>query len=105
MNYLLLGCRIRQMRVRRHVSQQQMARELHFSQQHICNVERGLAHPSIDFLVDISNALNVSTDYLLQDSLNQKNTDEPGNVLSDVQCFLDKQKLEIQTLQNILHDD
>lgn len=104
MDYSLLGYRIRQIRIERHVSQQQMAKKLNFSQQHIGNVERGTAHPSLDLLVNISNVLNISIDYLLQDSLNQNIVGKPGNIISDVQYFLDKQEVEIQVLQKMIHD-
>ncbi len=104
MDYSLLGYRIRQIRIGRHISQQQMAKKLNFSLQHIGNVERGIAHPSLDLLVDISNVLNISIDYLLQDSLNQNIVGKPGNIISDVQYFLDQQEVEIQVLQKIIHD-
>lgn len=104
MDYSLLGYRIRQIRISRHISQQQMAKKLNFSLQHIGNVERGIAHPSLDLLVDISNVLNISIDYLLQDSLNQNIVGKPGNIISDVQYFLDQQEVEIQVLQKIIHD-
>ncbi len=104
MDYILLGSRIRESRINRHVSQQQMAQKLNFSQQHICNVEHGMAHPSLDLLVDISNILNVPLDYLLQDSLKRKNAGNGDNILSDVQYFLDNQELEIHILQKLLQD-
>ena len=104
MDYAQLGYRIQKTRIYKHVTQRQMAKQLHFSQQHIGNVERGLARPSIDLLVDISNILNVSVDYLLQDSLKRSYIGTAAGVLSDIQAFLIQQEMEIQELQKLLED-
>lgn len=104
MNYARLGYRIQQARIGKHVTQQQIAKQLNFSQQHIGNVERGLARPSIDLLVDISNIFNVSVDYLLQDSLQHSYIEKTTNVLPDIRYFLEQQELEIQELQKLLHN-
>lgn len=104
MNYALLGYRIQQTRICKHVTQQQIAKQLNFSQQHIGNVERGLAHPSIDLLVDFSNIFNVSVDYLLQDSLQRSYIEKTTHVLPDIQYFLEQQELEIRELQKLLHN-
>ena len=53
MDYTQLGQRIQEVRNHQNFTQQQMAKELHFSQQHIGNVERGNAHPSVDLLVEM----------------------------------------------------
>ncbi|MDE5864610.1 MAG: helix-turn-helix domain-containing protein [Lachnospiraceae bacterium] len=104
MNYIKLGWRIRETRSRQKVSQTEVARELNFSQQHVGNVEKGYAHPSVDFLVEISNTLNVSLDYLLQDSLHRPYIAAKQEILSNIQIFLAKQKMEITELQKMLED-
>lgn len=101
MNYARLGQRIQQTRICKRVTQQQIAKQLNFSQQHIGNVERGIAHPSIDLLVDISNILNVSVDYLLQDSLKRKSAGTPAGILFDILESMEQQELEIQNLQKM----
>ncbi|MCM1498794.1 MAG: helix-turn-helix domain-containing protein [Clostridium sp.] len=104
MNYIKLGGRIRETRSKKKVSQTEVARELNFSQQHVGNVEKGNAHPSVDFLVELSNTLNVSLDYLLQDSLRRPYTASDQEFLSDIQIFLEKQKTEITELEKLLED-
>lgn len=104
MNYIKLGGRIRETRSKKKVSQTEVARELNFSQQHVGNVEKGYAHPSVDFLVELSNTLNVSLDYLLQDSLRRPYTASDQALLSDIQIFLEKQKTEITELEKLLED-
>ncbi len=69
MDYIALGRRIRQTRQEHHYTQIQIAEELHFSEKHLGNIERGHARPSLELVVCFANMLHVSTDYLLQDSL------------------------------------
>mgnify|MGYP000760182512 FL=1 len=102
MDYIQLGHRIQEVRNHQNFTQQQMAKELHFSQQHIGNVERGNAHPSVDLLVEICNILDVSVDYLLQDSLRRPYIEKSAGVLTDVQQFLNYQQAEIRKLQKTL---
>lgn len=101
MNYIQLGQRIRETRRLLKVTQVEMAEKLNFSQQHIGNIERGSAHPSLDLLVDISNTLNVSVDYLLQDSLQRPCTETASEICSDIQHLLKQQQYEIIRLQKI----
>lgn len=104
MNYIQLGQRIQEVRNHQNYTQQQMAKELHFSQQHIGNVERGNAHPSVDLLVEISNTLDVSVDYLLQDSLQRPYIEKTTDILYDIQQFLNQQQSEIMELQKKLQE-
>lgn len=104
MNYAQLGYRIRQMRICKHITQKQIAKQLNFSQQHIANVERGIVRPSIDLLVEISNIFNVSVDYLLQDSLHRAYLGKTTSVLPDIQYFLDQQESVIQEMQKMLQN-
>ena len=102
MDYLQLGMRIRETRYYLRITQVEMAEKLHFSQQHIGNIERGNAHPSLDLLVDISNTFNVSLDYLLQDSLEHSNPDSRIGSYSELQLLLTQQQYEIIQLYNNL---
>lgn len=100
MDYLQLGMRIRETRYYLRITQVEMAEKLHFSQQHIGNIERGNAHPSLDLLVDISNTFNVSLDYLLQDSLEHSNPDSRIKICNDIRHLLAQQQYEIIQLYN-----
>ena len=53
----------------KHLSQENVANAAHISPSYYGNIERGMRIPSIDTLVQIANALNVSMDYLLLDSV------------------------------------
>lgn len=69
MDYKKLGERIKQARKAMHYSQEQLSGEIEYSVPHISHVENARTTLSIDFLVKASNALHVSADQLLCDSL------------------------------------
>ena len=68
-NYSLLGQRIAHCRSKAVLSQDKLSEVLHVSNKHISNIELGKARPSLDLLVALANALHVSADDLLVDSL------------------------------------
>ena len=61
------GKRIQQLRKERGLTQEQLAEKLNVSQNTIAKIESGLRRPSIDFLLEISEFFNVSTNYLVFD--------------------------------------
>lgn len=70
LNLIDLGARIRQCRQTAGMTQGELAKEAGVSTSFIGHIERGSRVSSVDTLVNIANALNVSTDYLLAASLN-----------------------------------
>lgn len=69
MDYKKLGKRIKQARNAMNLSQEQLSGEIEYSVPHISHVENAKSILSVDFLVKTSNALGVSADQLLCDSL------------------------------------
>ena len=61
----LLGRRIHDLRVARKIKQEKLAEIVDKSTEHISFIERGERSPSLELLIDISNALQVSVSYLL----------------------------------------
>lgn len=59
------GKRIQQLRKERELIQEQLAEKLNASQNTIAKIESGLRRPAIDFLLEISELFNVSTNYLM----------------------------------------
>ena len=68
-DYVLLGQRIAFYRAKASLSQEKLADKVHVNSQHISKIERGRSRPSPDLLVDLANALNVTVDTLLIDSI------------------------------------
>ena len=62
---LLLGERIKELRMSRKYSQKELARILQVSAAAVCNMESNLRQPSLLMLLKISSVFHVSVDYLL----------------------------------------
>ena len=67
MDMCAVGARIRTPRERAKMTQEDLAAVLDMSPTHISVIERGVKAPKLETLVNIANALQVSTDMLLQD--------------------------------------
>ncbi len=70
-DYLKLGERLKKERKRNAMTQEVLAEKVSVSIKHIGCIERAESIPSIQVLVDLANELNVTTDYLLFDSVEQ----------------------------------
>lgn len=81
MDYKKLGERIKQARKAMHYSQEQLSGEIEYSVPHISHVENARTTLSIDFLVKASNALHVSADQLLCDSLEYASNVYQGEIM------------------------
>jgi transcriptional regulator with XRE-family HTH domain len=68
-DYVALGMRIRKARKDSHVTQEQLGEICELSTAHVGHIERGTRIPSLDTLFRIAQALNVSMDYLIFDSI------------------------------------
>lgn len=68
-DYSALGRRLKAKRRALKLSQAQLAKAVQISMSYYGNIERGNRIPSVDTLVALANALEVSTDYLLVDSV------------------------------------
>ena len=68
-DYEKLGKRISKHRTDKDWTQSKLADEVQSSRKHISLIETGKKAPSIDLLIELANALEISTDDLLVDSL------------------------------------
>ncbi len=69
-----LGSRIQHYRSKTKMTQEVFADMVGISREHLSLIERGKREPAVDVLVRIANALEVSTDDLLVDSLNHSSS-------------------------------
>ena len=60
-----LGFRIKEMRVRRGISQKELAQRINKSKSAVCGYETNAQIPPLEVLVSIASVLNVSLDYLV----------------------------------------
>jgi len=86
LNFVEIGKRIGEMRKHRGISQMALAEMVNKSPTYISYIESGLKCMSLDTLVAIANALHVSADELLMDSLDNTvkvSNHEFSSLLSD----------------------
>lgn len=99
MNYDLIGKRIRNLRIENGFTQTEFAQLLACSRKHLGNIERGESRPSLECLHDISNALNVTLDYLISESSPIKSYDEHSELVLTVDHFLEEKQQEFHQMR------
>ena len=70
MDLCAIGARIKSAREKAGLTQEELAAATDLSPTHISVIERGIKSPKLETLINIANALNVSSDMLLQDVVN-----------------------------------
>lgn len=102
MDYKKLGNRIKQARKAMHYSQEQLAGEIEYSVPHISHVENARTILSVDFLVKVSNALHVSSDRLLCDSLEHVSNIYQGEIMETLKdCNTKELKIISRTVTDL----
>ena len=90
MDYKRLGARIREERLRLHLTQAQLAEDIDISDTYMGSIERGERSLTLDTLVRLVNRLGVTVDYLLADSV----TDSDANIMEQFKQIVDQQPME-----------
>ena len=101
-DYELIGKRIREERISQNLSQQTLAEISNISPTNISHIERGATKLSLPTLVSIANALAVSADFLLCDSLVEADKiyiDEINALLLD--CNPNELKIIIDIMKSV----
>ena len=60
-----IGARIRTLRLTLGYSQESFPEHLHISREHLARIEAGSRNPSIDLIIEIADAADVTLDYLI----------------------------------------
>ena len=94
MDYKRLGQRIREERLRLHLTQAQLAEDIDISDTYMGSIERGERNLTLDTLVRLVNRLGVTVDYLLADSV----ADTDSNILDQFKQITDGQPMERKQL-------
>lgn len=102
MDYVDLGRRIRKQRIGLGWTQERLSEMIGVSTSFVGHVERGSRKASLETLVSLANALNVSLDYLLAGSLNNNGLGPiPQNLSSNQRIALQE---ILSTIQSHLVD-
>ena len=102
MDYVALGKRIRTQRKLLRMTQEYLSEQAGISLSFLGHIERGTRKASIETLVAIANALRVSPDLLLQDSLR---TDLVGGFPTEISSSKQQMLREIVNVINSYDDD
>lgn len=98
--YESIGKRIRKFRMEKNLSQEKLAEMINTTNNHISRIEIGQRVPSVETLILIANALNVSVDDLLKNSIDLHNTSTEDEIRETmIDCNEDEQKMLIRILQ------
>lgn len=95
MDLISLGLRIRRQRKLLHLTQDQLAERAGISVSFLGHIERGSRKAGLETLVLLANALGMSTDILLQESLNEEVLQ--GNVY--------RQRTMLKEISRLLQDE
>lgn len=87
MDQKAIGKRIKSVREKKGLTQEQLAEQVNLSPMHISVIERGNKLPRLETLINIANVLDVSADTLLQDVVNNQiklHTSEASNLMAQL---------------------
>lgn len=102
LDYQAIGTRIRRLRKARGLTQQTLAEISNQEPSNISHIERGATKLSLPTLVNIANALGVTADELLCDSLRASSTvfeNEAARILAD--CSHRERKIITETMRTL----
>ena len=102
-DYISLGSRIKEARKNQGLTQEQLAERADLSTTHISNIENAKKIPSLQAIVDIANALSVTTDSLLRDNIEQSKDiyrSEAQSILDG--CTITEARILTETMKNTL---
>lgn len=97
-----VGSRIREARKEKNLSQNELSELIHISPSHMSDIENGKTNIGIDVFMRITEALQVSADWLLRTdipSVAQLQSEELKDILSD--CSVSETQALIKMLQNM----
>ena len=89
--YMTFGEKLRQLRKRKKLTQEQMAELIDIHESHVGRYEKDLSSPTAQVLIRISKLFNVSTDYLLFDDRSEPST---SLKISDNELFTQFQEVD-----------
>lgn len=94
-NYEELGKKIKNLRLEKGLTQENLAEYVGCNTSHISNIENSYTKLSLNVLLAVANALNVSVDYLLADQLNSTSTILSQEIINKINKCDDKDKEKI----------
>ena len=104
-NYKALGKKVKEERRRHGLTQEKLAERISVSIKHIGSIERAESIPSIQVLVALANELEVTTDYLLCDSITREASVYETEILSLIQNKSERYLRHIMSYIKMLNEE
>ncbi|MBR7117530.1 MAG: helix-turn-helix transcriptional regulator [Clostridia bacterium] len=98
MDKLTMGDRIREIRKKRGMTQEQLAEKIDVTLEYVSQIERGLKMPSMQVFVKLVEVLDVSADYLLRDSVSTRNLYGDKQLGARLERLTPKQRVALEAL-------
>ena len=95
-NQVEFGQRVKELRMKKGVTQEELAEEINYTFEHINKIERGRNGCSVDLLLELSAYFQVSTDYLLtgRDYRNMVAKKQLENVINELSSVVRLMEME-----------
>ena len=98
MDKLTMGDRIKEVRRKQKLTQEQLAERLGVSVEFVGQIERGIKLPSMQVFIKLVEALNVSADYLLRDSVSTGRLFGDNSIGRKIEKLEPKQRIALEAL-------
>lgn len=98
MNKLTMGDRIKEIRKKLCLTQEQLAERLDVSVEFVSQIERGLKMPSMPLFIKLIEILDVSADYLLRDSVSTGRLCGDNAIGRKIERLTPKQRIALEAL-------
>ncbi len=96
-----IGQRIREARMQQHLSQNELAEKAHISPSHMSDIENGKKNIGLDIFMRLTEALQVSADWLLRTDIPQVSSIQNKEVCD---ILADCSSHEVQTLIKMMKE-
>lgn len=95
----MIGDRLKELRTRKDVTQEQLAEKVEINTKYLSSIERGKENPTLDIFIRIAKALDVD----IGDIFNQLEIEDPAKRLSAINALLAQaSKEQLKTVLKIL---
>ena len=91
LDFRLIGSRIQKCRSDRRMTQAELAEKIDTNQKHLSRIEGGHHRTSLDAIVAIAKALDVSVDFLIADYTDSRNPSTLQVILNEIRDFSPQQ--------------
>ena len=98
LDYREIGKKIRQLRKKKNISQEQLAEQIWISTTHMSHIETGTTKLSLPVLVDIANVLSVGVDEILGTAIEIKRTETVDNIRELLNTCTPQQALVLEKI-------